>query len=319
MTDHIDRRTFLRGAAGSIAVATVAGCSGDDGEGGAGASTDEMTDAMDDGTDSMDDGMDDGTDSMDGGMTETDAMEDGTDAMGDGTDDGTDSMDDDGMDEETESGMMSMATFEITVTNVSEPGTITTSEGDDLAVPLSPTAYAVHSDDAMAFESGAGASDGLESLAEDGSPDAFASEVEMADGVEAAGVVATPDGADGAGPLKPGDSYSFEVEAGHDHNLSLATMFVQSNDLFYAPDPSGMTLFADGEPISGDVTDRLMLWDAGTETNQEPGVGADQAPRQDGTDTGPEEMANVRPIDEVMDEYEYPATSEVIEVTVTTM
>lgn len=316
MTDHIDRRTFLRGAAGSIAVATVAGCSGDDGEGGAGASTDEMDESMGDGmteTDGMEEGMDDGTDSMDEGMTETDAMDDGMD-------DGTDSMDDDGgMDDGTENGMMSSATFEITVTNVSEPGTITTSEGDDLAVPLSPTAYAVHSDDAMAFESGAGASDGLESLAEDGSPDAFASEVEMADGVEAAGAVATPDGADGAGPLKPGDSYSFEVEAGHDHNLSLATMFVQSNDLFYAPDPSGMTLFADGEPISGDVTDRLMLWDAGTETNQEPGVGADQAPRQDGTDTGPEEMANVRPIDEVMDEYDYPATSEVIEVTVTTM
>ena len=319
MTDHIDRRTFLRGAAGSIAVATVAGCSSDDGEGGAGASTDEMTDGMDDGmtaTDGMGDGMDDGTDSMDGGMTETDAMNDGMDDGTDSMDDETDTMDD-GM-TETDSGMMS-TTFEITVTNVSEPGTITTSEGDDIAVPLSPTAYAVHSDDAMAFESGAGASDGLESLAEDGSPGAFASEVEMKDGVEVAGAVATPDGANGAGPLKPGDSYSFEVEAGHDHSLSLATMFVQSNDLFYAPDPTGIPLFTDGEAISGDVTDQLVLWDAGTEQNQEPGVGPDQAPRQSGTDTGPEEMANVRPIDEVMDEYDYPATSEVIEVTVTTM
>ncbi|MFB6173910.1 MAG: spondin domain-containing protein [Halobacteriales archaeon] len=312
MTDELDRRTFLRGAAGTLAVAAVAGCSSD-GEGG-GAATDE---SMDDGTtetDSMS-GMTE-TDAMDGGMTETDAMDGGmteTDAMDGGMEET------DGMGTETEGGMMSTATFEVTVTNVSDAGTITTSEGDDVAVPLSPAAYAVHTDDATAFESGAAASDGLESLAEDGSPDAFAAEVEMADGVETAGTVATPDGADGAAPLMPGDSYTVEVEAGHDHHLTLATMFVQSNDLFYAPEPSGIALFDGGEPVEGDVTDQLVLWDAGTEMNQEPGVGPDQAPRQDGADTGPEEMANVRPIDEVMDEYSYPDTSEVIEVTVTTM
>ena len=34
------------------------------------------------------------------------------------------------------------------------------------------------------------------------------------------------------------------------------------------------------------MTDQIMLWDAGTEMNQEPGSGADQAPRQTGLDTG---------------------------------
>ena len=304
MTDHINRRNFLRATAGSMAVAAIAGCSSDDGDGGS-SGGDETTDGMED-------GMDEETDGMNEEMTGTDSMSEG------GMDGETDSMDEE-TDSMTEDEMMSMATFEVTITNVSEAGTITTSEGDDVAVPLSPTAYAVHTADATAFESGGSANEGLESLAEDGSPDAFAAEVEMADGVDHAGTVATPDGAEEHGPLMPGDSYTFEVEAGHDHNLTLATMFVQSNDLFYAPEPSGISLFEDGDPLSGDVTDELVLWDAGTEQNQEPGVGADQAPRQDGTDTGPEEMANVRPIENVMDEYEYPDTSEVVEVTVTTM
>ncbi|WP_123539160.1 spondin domain-containing protein [Halosimplex salinum] len=328
MTDDRDRRAFLRGTAASIAVAAVAGCLNDGGDGG-GEETDEMDDAgMNDGTtetDAMSGDTDDGmseTDSMADGMDETDDMGgDGMDetdgGMDDGTGEETDSMDD-GMDE-TDDGMTSVHTFEVTVTNVSEPGTLTTSEGDDLAVPLSPTAYAVHTDDVTAFAAGGGASDGLESLAEDGSPDAFASEVEMADGVDTAGAVATPDGGSEAAPLTPGESYSFEVEAGHDHSLTLATMFVQSNDLFYAPEPSGVSLYEDGEPVDGDVTDELVLWDAGTEENQEPGVGADQAPRQDGPDTGPEEMATIRRINDVDDMHSYPDTADVIEVTVTSM
>jgi len=35
-----------------------------------------------------------------------------------------------------------------------------------------------------------------------------------------------------------------------------------------------------GNPRTGDVTADVQLWDAGTEVNMEPGVGADQPPRQ---------------------------------------
>ena len=64
-------------------------------------------------------------------------------------------------------------------------------------------------------------------------------------------------------------------------------MFVQSNDWFFAPDPAlGIALYDDeGAPISGDVTDQILVWDSGTEVDQEPGTGADQAPRQAGPDT----------------------------------
>jgi hypothetical protein len=90
-------------------------------------------------------------------------------------------------------------------------------------------------------------------------------------------------------------------------------MFIQSNDLFYAPaDPAGIPLFEGGAPVEGDMTSMLALWDAGTEVNEQPGVGPNQAPRQDGADTGTPEGV-VRPVD---DGYDYPATGEVIEVTV---
>lgn len=308
MTDTT-RRRFIRIATATAAVG-LAGCS-------EGSGVDEDTEDAMDGTEAMDDGMNED------GMTES-GMDDESMTDAEMTDaEMTEAMTDAG-DEMTETGgemtdtMAATETFQVTVTNVSEAGTLMTSQGDELAVPLSPTAYAVHTDDAATFTEGEAASDGLESLAEDGMPGDLRSELADTDGVEAAGAVTTAAGADEAGPLMPGDSYSFEVEAGHDHRLALATMFAQSNDLFYAPDPSGLALFEDGEPVTGDVTDHLTLWDAGTEANQEPGVGPDQAPRQSGADTGPEEDGTVRPVSQVMDEYEYPDASEVIEVSIAT-
>jgi len=94
-------------------------------------------------------------------------------------------------------------------------------------------------------------------------------------------------------------------------------MFVQSNDLFYAPGTDGVPLYEDGEPVTGDVTDQFTLWDAGTEQNQEPGTGGDQAPRQMEADSGPSEDATVRNVMSVDDGFDYPATGDVLEVTVT--
>ena len=101
------------------------------------------------------------------------------------------------------------------------------------------------------------------------------------------GVFDTPEDADAPGPLHAGQDYHFDFAAAPGMYLSFATMFVHSNDYFYAPDGRGIPLYnADGTPVEGDVTDQVMLWDAGTEANQEPGSGVDQAPRQTGLDTG---------------------------------
>lgn len=185
-----------------------------------------------------------------------------------------------------------------------------------LTSPLAPGVFAVHADPAPIFSSGQpDRGEGLEALAEDGVPSGLAAALADADDIAASGAFATPMGASSPGPLFPGGAYAFEVTATPGMRLSLATMLVQSNDLFYAPDEAGIALFdAAGDPVSGDVTAEILLWDAGTEANQEPGVGLDQAPRQSGPDTGPAENGTVRLVD---DGYTYPSVESVIRVTVT--
>jgi hypothetical protein len=95
-------------------------------------------------------------------------------------------------------------------------------------------------------------------------------------------------------------------------------MFGQSNDLFYAPKEEGIALFdASGKPVAGDITSQILLWDAGTEVNEEPGLGPNQAPLQPAPNTGPAEHGVVRPISEVKDGFHYPTVAEVLRVTIT--
>ena len=102
------------------------------------------------------------------------------------------------------------------------------------------------------------------------------------------------------GLLMPGDSESFTFNAGKGSFLSLATMFVQSNDLFYGFGEAGVALYdGDGNAVTGDVTSMIELWDAGTEVNEEPGVGPNQAPRQSGPNTGADENGTVELIQDI--------------------
>lgn len=185
-----------------------------------------------------------------------------------------------------------------------------------LTVPLSPGVWAVHMQDGPLFTAGeADRGLGLEALAEDGDPAALAASLDGSAGVMSSGAFTTGAGAAMAGPIGPGAFYVFSVMAEPGDRLSLATMFVQSNDLFYAPDGTGIALFdANGMAFSGDVTAQLMLWDAGTEANEEPGVGLNQAPRQAGPDTGDDEAGTVALVN---DAYTYPDVSDIILVTVT--
>ena len=151
--------------------------------------------------------------------------------------------------------------------------------------------------------------DGLEALAEDGSPTELAANL-----LRNSGVFATPVGTDGPGPLTPGNAYEFRFVARPGDRLSFATMYVQSNDLFLAPGDTGIALFTnERQPISGDVTDQIGLWDAGTEVNEQPGVGASQAPRQAGANTGADEGGTVRLVD---DGFTYPAVADIVRITI---
>jgi hypothetical protein len=184
-----------------------------------------------------------------------------------------------------------------------------------LAVPLAPGVAAVHTDQVRFFAAGmADAGLGLEALAEDGDPSGLAGALGETAGIASAMAFAVPVGAADPAPIFPGESYQVTFTAEPGERLSLATMFVHSNDLFYSFDPAGLALFdAMGSPLVGDVTAQIMLWDAGTEMNQWPGVGPDQAPRQSGPDTGADDAdAAVRLVD---DGYLYPAAGQVIRVT----
>ncbi len=211
--------------------------------------------------------------------------------------------------EEGDDKMDEGVTFLIRIENIS---------GDsDLPTPFAPGVWVLHSEPGPLFIKGeADKGYGLEALAEDGDPSALA---EALNGMGLhAGVFNTPVGADGPGVVLPGGAYEFEVKATPDTPyLSFATMFVQSNDLFVGPGEAGIALFdMDGMAMEGmqDVTADLELWDAGTEFNEEPGVGPDQAPRQSGANTGrPEIGGTVRVVD---DGYSYPNASALVKVTI---
>jgi len=143
----------------------------------------------------------------------------------------------------------------------------------ELHTPFAPGVYAVHGADIKPFfdNGGPDRGQGLEGLAEDGAAaDLDAAVAELA-GVSSNGVFAVPLGAEGPGPLLPDHAYQFQIAANPGDHLSLATMLVQSNDVFVAPAETGIALFDEsGMPIHGNMAQQFPLWDAGTEVNEAP-------------------------------------------------
>jgi hypothetical protein len=214
------------------------------------------------------------------------------------------------------------------IEDIAEDGTpdvLATTLGDitTIPVPLSPGAYAVHTDAVQLYTAGEAASEGIEDIAEDGTPTVLADALSGLDGVSASAAF-------GNGPIAPvpdgsPNSYSFSFDAAPGDRLSFATMYIQSNDLYYGFAPEGLALF-DGmdTPVSGDVTAQVMLFDAGTEGDQLPGVGLDQAIRQSAPDTGPTGEGSVALVqddgsDGLLDDdgYTYPPVADIIRVTIT--
>ncbi|NIS80867.1 MAG: hypothetical protein GTO14_11805 [Anaerolineales bacterium] len=215
-------------------------------------------------------------------------------------------MEDDSMvDEEME---MHGATFTVRIENLS------TSESMALPVLLAPGTWVVFKEGEPIFKAGEADRDlGLEALAEDGNPAELSASLGEYMGIISTGVFDTPVGAEQPGVAGPGAAFEFIFHGSEGEKFTFATMFVESNDLFYAPEGQGVDLFTEeGEPISGDLSSSIFLWDAGTEMNQQPGTGADQAPRQAGANTGKDEGGVVQLVEDM---YTYPEG--VIRVTIT--
>jgi len=209
-------------------------------------------------------------------------------------------------------------TFTVRIENVSTADTLRSATGATAPAPHAPGLWIVHTRKRVVFTEGKlDRGVGLESQAEDGDPSRLAASIGKAKGIVASGAFNTPVGDDKPGPALPGKAYEFSFAASPGQRLTVTTMFGQSNDLFFAPSDEGIALFAGGEPIRGDITGRFLLWDAGTEVNEEPGFGPNQAPRQAAPNTGPSERKPVRRIQEVNDGFAYPRVDQVIRVTIT--
>lgn len=207
-------------------------------------------------------------------------------------------------------------TFKVRIENVSTPMTLQLSNGETAPAPHSPGVWTVTRLFNPLFAIGKyDRGEGLEAQAEDGDPSMLAESMAGKEYVKSSGVFAIPVGDDTPQPATPGKAFEFTVTASPGDHLSFTTMFGQSNDLFYSPGAIGIPLFDwKRQPLDGDVTHWVHLWDAGTEVNQEPGLGDDQAPRQSAPNTGESEHERVLP---VHDQYTYPVTDEVIKVTIT--
>jgi len=206
--------------------------------------------------------------------------------------------------------------FTIRVENISKGEALKLSNGKAAPFVSAPVLWVIHTGAMNPIFTGGqvDAGKGLEVLAETGNPEPLAKSLGSAPGVVTVGAHAKPMGDLVAGPITPGKAYEFEITAQPGQWLSTAWMFGQSNDLFYSNDRPVALFDAAGKAVSGDMTLQLSLWDAGTEVNEEPGLGPNQGPRQKSENAG---TAERQAIAHVRDRFTYPRIGDVLRMTIT--
>ncbi|HET7539031.1 MAG TPA: spondin domain-containing protein [Polyangiaceae bacterium] len=187
--------------------------------------------------------------------------------------------------------------------------------------PASPGVWVLHKAGSKPLFS-AGAADrgkGLEALAEDGNVAPLAAALGTVDGYLKGAIYNTPVGTTMPGPILPGSRYQFTFDASPGDALSFASMLAATNDVFLGPKDSGVPLFdADDKPLTGDISDQVFLWDAGTEGNEEPAVGLNTVTNQLTANTGAAGEGKVQLLSAVTsDTYHYPSAQSVLKVTIT--
>lgn len=210
--------------------------------------------------------------------------------------------------------MAKATTFTIRVENLTRGEVLKLSNGKTAPFVIAPVLWVVHTGSVNPLFTGGrvDAGRGLRTLAETGNPEPLSKSVAGDPGVAAVGAAARPLGANETGPLGPGQGYEFTITAAPGQSLSLAAMFGQSNDWFYANDRP-IALFRGGKPVAGDASSRIALYDAGTEVDEEPGLGPNQGPRQKDPGAGVREKEPVAPAG---GRWRIPATSAVFRVTI---
>jgi len=209
--------------------------------------------------------------------------------------------------------------FTVRMENISPPDALAFADGTTQAVGASHGVYAVwrevnpviQPNDFLDFGTG------LEALAEDGNVRPLQAYLRGSPAALETGIFYKPVGASKDEELWPGKVYEFSFTADSGDKLSFVTMLMQSNDLVYAPEDGALELFdAEGRPVTGDISDRIVLYDVGTEVNQDPKTGPDTGMNQDALNSGPMEDDLIRPIDDVEGAFPYPPPESVLKVTI---
>lgn len=188
--------------------------------------------------------------------------------------------------------------LDLTLTNVSAPGALQPSSGDPTDYSFAPGIAIVHDASFQLFVPGQLiAIPSVEPMAEDGDPTAL--KTALADDPSVKTVQFLSHHVDEVSyanaPMHPGDSGTVTVEAHEGDLLTIAFMYGQSNDVLIATG-APIAVGTYDAPIDGDLTGDLSLWDMGTEVNEEPGIGPNQAPRQAAPGDGEAESAPVTEI-----------------------
>ncbi|MEO7035908.1 MAG: spondin domain-containing protein, partial [Polyangiaceae bacterium] len=191
-----------------------------------------------------------------------------------------------------------------------------------ITYPASPGAWLIHTTGTKPLFT-AGSADygkGLEAIAEDGNAAPLGISLPTLSGYITGAVFNTPVGATTPGAILPGAKYQFTFDAKPGDSLSFASMLAATNDVFLSPGANGIALFAtDGTPVTGDVSSLVSLWDAGTEGNEEPGIGPNTVTNQLAPNTGTAGEGKVQLLSAVTtDTYSYPSAQSVLKVTLAT-
>lgn len=196
--------------------------------------------------------------------------------------------------------------FKLKIENVSKSDTLKLSNGKTESIILSSGTWVIYSKSNPLFVNGQkNSSSDMEKLAEDGI--GFIVNSKLVDGVSVTGMTQE---------IKPNSFIEIPFKAKVGDKFSFATMLNQSNDLFYAVE--GIELFdKDKEPIKGDLTSQVILWDLGTEINQELGLGDEQGARQKEPNFGKTESDTVKKIEDKKDSFNYPKVIDIIKLTLT--
>jgi hypothetical protein len=180
----------------------------------------------------------------------------------------------------------------------------------DKTAHLSPGVFVIHTAADPLFTVGQpDRGQGLQPLAEMGKASILGDALKASGKFATTGVFDTAVGASKAGPIGPGGAFEFSFDAQPGDYLSFATMFGDSSDSFFAPDGNGIALYnAKGQPVMGDVSIFVQLWDVGTMTNEAPFTASHKSPA---------EKYPVQLLSDRNDGYAYPSTLGMIKVSIT--